>query len=307
MVTDSEIRDHNYPGGEEVYLSIIIRTRNEAENLRKVFEALTAQRCTFKWEVIVVDNESEDETLELCKQYGWQVVPIRRGEFTYGRALNLGISHARGELVLILSAHAVPVGSFFLESAVAPFSDSLMAAVRCLSAYDLEQMILWYKPRDIQYQSLEEQRAAETGTRWTSLYPVATCCVIRRSVWEHVKYDEYLEANEDKLWASQVLSKGYKVRCCVEAVFIYTRVRGKAAYNNRIFREYRALNQISGYVPLSWPQFFVRVARAVLLAPLVAFRDTVDKVVWNVGLVTIPWQVKFAKRGGSFKEFDKRT
>lgn len=307
MVTDSAIRDHNHSRGGEVHLSIVIRTRNEAGSLRVVFEALMAQRCSFKWEIIVVDNESEDETLELCKQYGCQVVPIGRDEFTYGRALNLGISHARGEFVLILSAHSVPVGSSFLESAVAPFEDSLIAAVRCLDAYDLEQMSQWYKPRDIQYQSLEEQRAAETGTQWTRLYPGATCCVIRRSVWEHVKYDEFLEAAEDKLWASQVLRKGYKVRCYVEAVFIYTRIRGKAHYNNRIFREYRALHKISGYVPLSWPQFLVRVARAVLLTPLVAIRYFIDKVVWNTGLVTIPWQAKFAKRGGSFSEFDKRT
>src|SRR5262245_53044493 len=99
----------------EVYLSIVIRVRNEGRSLRQVFEALAAQRCSFNWEIIVVDNESEDETLELCRRYNARVIPIQRKEFTYGRALNIGISNARGELVLLCSAHSVPVGSCFLE------------------------------------------------------------------------------------------------------------------------------------------------------------------------------------------------
>jgi rhamnosyltransferase len=288
----------------EVYLSIVIRVRNEAKSLRQVLEALAAQRCSFTWEVIVVDNESEDDTLEVCKQYKTRVIRIGRDAFTYGRALNLGISKAQGELILLCSAHAVPVGSYFLERAVAPFADPEMAAVRCLNG---SQVVEWYKVRDIQYGSLEEQKAAETGTQWLMDYPTAACCVIRRSVWEQIPFDEYLEAQEDKLWASHVLSQGLKIRSCAEAVFVYTRQRRIIDKWRVMNRQYKALYRLTGYVPLSWPQFLRKVVRAALFAPLVAMRCFVDTVVSNAYLVIIPWQAKYPPRAGSLAEYKKPT
>jgi glycosyltransferase involved in cell wall biosynthesis len=290
--------------GSPVYLSVIIRVRNEARSLRQVFEALEAQQCGFKWEILIVDNESEDETLELCKQHKARVVSIRRHEWTPGRALNLGISLARGELIFLCSAHCVPVGSYFFENAVRPFSDPEMAAVRCLSGSNKDEMSEWYAARDIQYQSLEEQEAVESGTEWISRYPTAACCVIRRSVWEQVRYNEDFEGMEDKLWASQVLREGFKIRSRAEAVYIYTRERGMKAsweYNNRAFKDlYRA----TGYIPLHWPRFLLNVLRAGFLTPLVATRYFFQTVMSQTYLVIIPWQVKLGPRRGSKSEYD---
>ena len=292
--------------GPETYLSVLIRTRNEAKSLRQVLEALAAQRCSFKWEIIVVDNESEDETLEICKQHRARVISIQRNEFTYGRALNLGIRNSIGQFVLICSAHCIPVGSYFLESSVAPFADPKMAAVRCLVGSYKDQMAEWYKPRDIQYESPEEQKRAESDSEWVRYYPAASCCVIRRSVWEQVPYNEELEAVEDKLWASEVLSKGFKVRCCADAVFTYNRYNRRTKDNLiKTTREFRALYRIRGYVPLTWSRFFIRVVRFMLLAPLAGIRYFLVNVISDACLVTIPLQAKFSPRAGSLAEFDE--
>jgi rhamnosyltransferase len=280
----------------QVDLSVVIRTRNQAKSLRQVLEALEAQRCSFKWEIIIVDHESQDEIGELCKQYTARIIPIRHEEFTHGRSLNLGISKARGELILICSAHSVPVGTHFLESVVAPFTDPRMAAVRCIASIDKQQMGEWYTARDVQYGSLEEQKTAEAGIGWISNYPSATCCAIRRSVWEQIPYDEHLEFMTDKLWVSQVLSKGFKIRCRSDAVFIHVRKMGYIETWRRENRAYRDLYRSRRYIPLSWSKFLVRIVRFALLAPLVAIRYFVQNVVADVGLVTVPWQAKFAPR-----------
>ncbi len=149
----------------DIYLSVVIRVRNEAKSLRRVLEALRAQRCSFAWEIVIVDNESEDETGELCKQYNARVIPITREEWTYGRALNRGINNARGQLVLLCSAHSIPIGSYFLESAVAPFADPDTAAARCLFGSNNEQTAEWYAARDIQYKSFDEQQTASYSRR----------------------------------------------------------------------------------------------------------------------------------------------
>jgi glycosyltransferase involved in cell wall biosynthesis len=295
----------NSAAESQIYLSVIIRARNESKSLKQVLEALEAQRCSFKWETIIVDNESEDGTIELCKRYKAHIIPIRRNEFTYGRALNLGLSNARGKLILICSAHSVPVGSYFFESAVAPFIDPRMAAVRCIVSSNNQHLGEWYTAQDIQYGSVEDQKTAEAGTEWISNYPSATCCVIRRSVWEQIPYDEDLGFMEDKLWASQVLSKGFKIRCRSEAVFIHTRKRGRLEIWRRENRAYRTLYCTRGYIPLNWSKFLVRTVRFAVLAPLVAIRYFVQNVVSDACLVTIPWQAKFAPRAGSLPEYGK--
>lgn len=280
----------------QVDLSVVIRTRNQAKSLRQILEALEAQRCSFKWETIIVDHESQDETVELCKQYKARIISIRDAEFTHGRSVNLGISKARGEVVLICSAHSVPVGSHFLESIVAPFTDPLVAAVRCIAGSDTQQLGEWYTARDVQYRSLEEQKTAEAGTGWIRDYPSATCCAIRRSVWEQIPYDEHLEFLNDKLWASQVLSKGFKIRCRSDAVFIHVRKMGYIEIWRRENRAYRDLYRTRRYIPLSWPKFLVRIVRVALLTPLVATRYFLQNVLAAAGLVTIPWQAIFPPR-----------
>jgi glycosyltransferase involved in cell wall biosynthesis len=287
-------------------LSIVIRCRNEAAGLRNVFSALRAQRCDFAWEVVLVDNESEDDTRQVAREFGARVVSIGREEFTYGGSINLGVSQARGELVMLLSAHALPIGSYFLASAVAPFADPQIAAARCLLVTSPRQLETWYRPKDIHYASAAEQQKAEAGTAWVGEYPTGGCCVIRRQVWEEVKYDETLESNEDKLWASHVLAKGYKIRSCAEALWMYTRKYGRKERLRRETRQHLALYRITGRAPLSAGKYLWLTARAFLAAPAVAARYVLDNVAWNTCLVSIPWRAKRAPKVGSFAEFDQK-
>lgn len=288
-------------------LSIVIRCRNEAKDLRDVFEALRLQRCDFVWEVVIVDNESEDQTAALCQEYGARIVKISRQEFTYGRAINIGIGAARGELVMLLSSHALPVGSYFLTSAVIPFSDPQVAAARCLMIGNVRQISNWYQPKDIQYSSPEEQKQAESGSAWVGEYPTAGCCVLRRTVWEQIKYNEEIEANEDKLWASQVLAQGFKIRCCAEALWLYTRTYDRKTRWKRNNRFELALYRITGNAPMSWRSYFLQAVRTILTAPLVAVSYITGKLIWNTYLVTIPWQARRLPRPGSLPEFERKV
>jgi hypothetical protein len=234
------------------------------------------------------------------------VISIPRADFTAGRALNLGISHTRGDLVFLCSPHSIPVGSAFLENAVAPFADPQIGAVRCLPATNTEQMVRWYEARDIQYNSPSEQQSAESGINWISLYPSATCCVIRRALWEELPYDEHLEGIEDKYWACQILSKGFKIRSPAEAVFVYNRRRKWVDLWKNKARGFRGLYRVTGYVPLTWPQFFVRFLRFSFLAPFAAVRYFVENVANDIFLVTVPWQAKRPPTPGSFREYLKK-
>jgi len=125
-------------------------------------------------------------------------------------------------------------------------------------------------------------------------------------VWEEVKYDETLESNEDKLWACNVLARGYKIRCCAEAVWLNIRRYARKEEWRRMSRQHLALYRITGQPPLTIASFMWLTFRAVASAPLVAFRHVRDTVGWYTHLVRIPWQARRLPQTGSFPEFDQK-
>jgi len=82
-------------------LSIILPARNEAINLRALLEKLTTQFSDA--EIIVVNDGSIDETVEVCQSFGVQIVsqPYSLGN---GAAIKAGARIARGETLVFMDA-----------------------------------------------------------------------------------------------------------------------------------------------------------------------------------------------------------
>jgi glycosyltransferase involved in cell wall biosynthesis len=93
-----------------MHLSIIIPAFNEERLIEQCLRSVAASTAAnaksgFTSEVIVVDNNSTDNTAELARQAGTQVVfePINQ----IGRARNAGAAQATGEWLLFLDADSL--------------------------------------------------------------------------------------------------------------------------------------------------------------------------------------------------------
>ena len=81
-------------------VSVIVTTKNEERNIRACLESVVQQSMA-SLEVIVVDNNSEDQTSEIAKQYGAKVFklgPERSAQRNYG------VENAQGKYILYLDA-----------------------------------------------------------------------------------------------------------------------------------------------------------------------------------------------------------
>lgn len=67
-------------------------------------------------EVLVVDNGSDDDTLEIARDYGAQI--LRNPEYNLSLSRNMGAARARGEILVFLDADTVPEATV-IEKAVA--------------------------------------------------------------------------------------------------------------------------------------------------------------------------------------------
>jgi len=205
-------------------ISIVIRVRNAENDLRRCLAGLREQQLPAEHtlEIIVVDNESTDNSAEAARQFGADVVSLSVQDFSWGRALNRGIARTAGDIVLLLSADAYPANNRWIMEMLVPFENPKVAAVygRQVPRPDapIDEIVRLRKTFG------ETSRIAESVSEDFSLrggkLPVSNACAaIRRRIWEKVPYDELVFAAEDRLWTNDILSMNcavaYQSNACV--------------------------------------------------------------------------------------------
>ena len=81
-------------------ISIVIPTKNDCENLKRLFKSLDIIQNEI--EVIVVDSFSNDGTKELC--YHKSYVKFIEAKSTAGKARNIGIKNSKHNIIAMLDA-----------------------------------------------------------------------------------------------------------------------------------------------------------------------------------------------------------
>jgi len=95
--------------------TVVIATRNRAAFLRECLRCLGAQTAAGRFDVVVVDNGSTDETPGVVATAAERGVPVRSvaiAEPNRAKARNAGIAHARGEAVIFCDDDTLPPGGF---------------------------------------------------------------------------------------------------------------------------------------------------------------------------------------------------
>lgn len=216
--------------------SIVIRAYNEARHIGRLLDGIQ-QQSLINLEIILVDSGSTDDTVAIARRYPVQVVHIRPEDFTFGRSLNLGISHSHGEVVVIASAHIYPVYPDWLEHMLAPFSNPAVA-------------LSYGKQRGDQTTEFSE---GQVFARWfpdqsdpDQQHPFCNNAnaAIRRSVWQVHPYDESLSGLEDLDWARWTQEQGHTIAYVAEAEVTHVHQEKPGEVYNRYRREAMAFKRI---------------------------------------------------------------
>lgn len=182
--------------------SIIIRTKNEERWIGQVLRAVFNQKY-HNLEVIIVDNESRDKTIQKARQFAIKRV-LSCKNYLPGKALNMGIRACSGEYIVCLSGHCIPKDTFWLGNLLDNFSDKTVAGV-----YGRQEPMSFTSDVDKRDLSLVFGLDRKIQAR-DSLFHNANSA-IRKDIWKEIPFDESTTNIEDRIWAQQILQKGYKI------------------------------------------------------------------------------------------------
>jgi glycosyltransferase involved in cell wall biosynthesis len=113
-------------------ISVIIPTHNRKLLLKRTLESLAKQTIESSFEVIVVDDGSSDGTSELVtrvsKSVNYPLAYLHQEKSGPASARNLGLNHAKGEIIAFTDDDCIPEPQWLKEIAVA-FRDPEVWAV----------------------------------------------------------------------------------------------------------------------------------------------------------------------------------
>lgn len=183
-------------------ISIIIRTKNEERWIVPCLRSVFKQ--SYKdFEVILVDNESTDNTVEKASQFEIAKV-VKCKDYSPGLALNMGIRESRGEYIVCLSGHCIPVDDKWLHNLLKNFEDKNVAGV-----YGRQEPMSFTSDFDKRDLSIIFGLDKKVQTLDSFFHNANS--MIRRDFWEEIPFNENITNIEDRIWAQRMLHKGYKI------------------------------------------------------------------------------------------------
>lgn len=201
-------------------ISVVIPVKNGGSDLARCLDALAVQVVDDEVEIVVVDSGSRDGSPDLARARGARVHTIRPEEFNHGATRNLGVSFARGDVVVFTSQDAYAADEHWLARLVAPLGDPCVAgaygrqvAHPGAAPPEVFFMDFLYGPR-ARVQSAGD--ATELSMETTLFSNV--CSAIRRELLERFPFVDDIIMSEDQEWARRVLLEGYRLHYVADAV-----------------------------------------------------------------------------------------
>lgn len=185
-------------------VSIIIRTKNEERWIHHCL-LMIFQQDFQDFEVILVDNASNDHTVEIAKRFPIERI-INIDHFRPGYAINEGIRASSGQYIVCLSAHCVPKSKNWLTSFLANFDkDSFNLA----GVYGRQLPVSFTSPSD--KRDLLTVFGQDRRIQIKDYFFHNANSIFPRSIWNLIPFDEEVTNIEDRVWGKKVIERGYQI------------------------------------------------------------------------------------------------
>ena len=220
-----------------IKVSIIIPTKNGADNIGECLRSIFEQDFEEGFEVLVIDSGSTDSTLNIAQRFPIKLFQIKPEEFGHSATRNYGVELAQGEYVVFLTQDATPLNNLWLRKITDNFKDPEVVGVsgRQVSREDAAPMerhwLSYFYPSDKRIVCIPG-KSNNVREEYYYFFSDVNSSMRRKILLEH-KFPEDVIMAEDKAWCRKMLLAGYTVVYEPEAIVYHSHHYGlKGAFQN---------------------------------------------------------------------------
>ncbi len=201
-------------------ISLVIPTLDAQAEIGELLKILLSQTLCPD-EIIVVDSESSDSTVEIASGFdGVRVIEIERCDFNHGLTRDMAFKESFGDIVCFMTQDAVPADERYIENLVEPIlADSRVAisSGRQLpkkDAREFERLV-----REFNYGPTSNIRSKDDipAMGIKAYFATDVCSAYRRSSYFELGGFGRTDMSEDMLMAAKAVGAGYLVAYAADA------------------------------------------------------------------------------------------
>ncbi len=238
-------------------ISVIIRSHNDENIIRRTLAALCAQKTAAELELLSFDDASTDGTASIIREFPQvRMVPHDGKPYNPPRTLNRAIAEATGEWIIFNNSDAVPLGDDYIEKLTAPLADPAVGAVYGNQLPRPDAFVLVRK---------DNLRAFGDGTvaaSWEYMFSLVSSGCRRKTALEF-PFDPAFQYSEDIDWSLRLRRAGLKIVYVPEARVEHSHNYPDAQLRKRFYNEGQANGRLYRSRP-SWARFIVATGMEML-------------------------------------------
>ena len=218
-------------------ISIIIRTLNEERYLNLLLEAINNQIINKRYEIVLIDSGSEDNTLNIALKHRCRILKIKKEEFSFGRSLNIACKESYGEYLVFISGHCVPVDQSWLQNLINPLLNNQ-------ADYTYGKQLGGKRTYLSEKRIFEKYFPDNDQIPQNGFYCNNANSAIRKVIWEKHLFNESLTGLEDMYLAKKILQRGGIIGYVSNSIIYHYHHENWSQVRRRFEREAIALNII---------------------------------------------------------------
>ena len=226
-----------------VPVTVVLPTCNAGNRFRECAEILAKQSANIA-EVLVIDSSSDDETVDIAKDYGFHVEVIAKSEFGHGKTRQYALEKAQTEIVVFMTQDALLKDEYAVQELIEfLLSDKALAAVygRQLPyphTGPLGSFARLYNYPDYSFiNTFADKKKKGIKTAFLS----DSFAAYKKSLLLQVGgFPKHVNFGEDTYVAAKLLMAGYKTGYCAEAMVYH-------AHDYSLQQEYLRCRQIGQF------------------------------------------------------------
>ena len=192
--------------------SVVIRTKNEERWIGYAIQSVLDHLS--KPEIIIVDNNSTDKTVEIVKFFSEnpslnnetnnysKIKVLKINNYSPGRALNMGVKNASKKYIMIISAHCI-LRNFNEKDIIKDLEKNVCVFGNQIPVWNgkkITKRYIWShfsnKKTKNMFSTLEKRYFLHNAL-----------AIYKKNTLKKIPFDENLTSKEDRYWANKIIKK----------------------------------------------------------------------------------------------------